>query len=242
MFYTASATLLVGVVLGAFPSIDFDVSDFFEDSTPSFILRGAALAKSLRAFGMFFPTCVAVVFVAALLVKIVRPQVRLPVDTRAIVAVLLTFLLGPALLVNAVLKEHWGRERPESAVEKVEKGEVAFSPWWNPIGPCRSNCSFVSGEVSNSTVLIAAAAVLPAAVAGPAMAVAVAFTVMVAALRLAFGGHFLSDVLLAALFTHMIAILMLRLMHDPRWAPGRPGAIDAWLAGLFRRRAVPDPS
>jgi membrane-associated phospholipid phosphatase len=229
LFYTACATVLVGVILGAFPSIDFDISDFFEDTTPSFVLRLSPLAKHLRSIGMILPTCVAVIFILALLVKIIRPQIRLPVDTRSLIAVLMTFLLGPTLLVNAVLKQHWGRERPETAVEEVEKGQ-AFAPWWYIGGPCHHNCSFVSGEVSSATVLVAAAAVLPAAVSGVAMGVAVAFTVLIASLRLAFGGHFLSDVLLAALFTHMIAIVMLRIMHDPRWGPGRPGAIEAWLA------------
>jgi membrane-associated phospholipid phosphatase len=83
--------------------------------------------------------------------------------------------------------------------------------------------------------MVLVAAVMPAAVAGSALIVAIVFAVGVALLRLAFGGHFLSDVIFAALFTHVIAIVVFGLMHDERWRFGRPGELDQTLRRLGSR-------
>jgi len=79
------------------------------------------------------------------------------------------------------------------------------------------------------------AAVMPPAIAGSALIVAIAFAMGVATLRLAFGGHFLSDVIFAALFTHLVAIIVFGLMHDPRWRYGRPGELEDMLGGFGSR-------
>jgi len=227
---TIVLTALAGILLGVFPHVDFAVSDFFEDSQPSFGLASAPWAKHLRSLGFVLPVLVALIFLGALVAKAMFPKLKLFADSRAIVAVLLTFAIGPGLLVNVLLKEHWDRQRPVSAIEAVEQGDTgAFQPWWNPYGTCRSNCSFVSGEVSAAAMMIGAGAVLPAALAPAAVGAAIAVTALVGFLRLAFGGHFLSDVVLAVLLTQCIAVGMQRIMYDRRWPPGRPGVIDAAL-------------
>src|SRR5581483_5489926 len=106
--------------------------------------------------------------------------------------------------------------------EAVEHGDAhAFKPWWDSSGPCRRNCSFVSGEVSAGMAMAAAAAALPAEVSGAAILLTWAFTGLIAFLRVAFGAHFLSDVVLAALLTHLVAIAMFAIVRDPSWRWGR---------------------
>lgn len=245
LLVTTGLAVAAGLVLGFFPALDIAVSDLFEDSQPSFAVRGMAWAQRVRSLGFALPWSVLALLLLLLLLRWARPGTWVRPDGRAILAVALTFALGPGLLVNLVLKEHWGRQRPDAVVGRGGGSEwAAFRPWWDVSGPCRSNCSFVSGEVSAATVLVAAAAIVPGIAGGVVTALAIAVVAVVGALRLASGAHFLSDVLLAALFTHIVAILVHRLMHDPRWPPGRPGVVDAWIAqcgrkvcGLFSRVA-----
>ena len=49
-----------------------------------------------------------------------------------------------SLLVNALLKDHWGRARPNETT--LFGGDGAFSGPFVIAGQCARNCSFVSGE------------------------------------------------------------------------------------------------
>ncbi len=233
---TLALTAMTAAIFGLFPSLDFGISDFFEDTAPSFALHSETGAIILRQLGFVVPEIVMAGFAIVLLRKALQPRIPMFADARAITAVLLTFILGSGLLVNVILKDHWGRPRPYEAIAASERGDVgAFRPWWDPRGSCKSNCSFVSGEASTAMATIAAAAVMPEAVGGLALAATTILAIFVLTLRVAFGGHYVSDVLFGALFTEFIAIGMMRLMHDPRWPPGREGIIERWL----ERRGAP---
>ena len=68
-------------------------------------------------------------------------------------------MLGPGLLVNLTLKNHWGRPRPIEVAQFG--GDKQFVAWWDPRGTCDGNCSFVSGDVSGAIWTIAPAALVP---------------------------------------------------------------------------------
>ena len=71
---------------------------------------------------------------------------------------------------------------------------------------------------------------------------AIVFAVGVAFLRMAFGGHFLSDVVMAALLTELIAICLMAIFHNPRWRYGRRGMLEQDIRNLpsrFRAQASP---
>jgi hypothetical protein len=67
--------------------------------------------------------------------------------------------VGPGLTANLVLKENWGRPRPNS-VEQFA-GNAPFQPWWRPSQSCQRNCSFVSGEASQAFWTVAPASLAP---------------------------------------------------------------------------------
>ena len=215
--------LATGIVFALFPILDLAAARLFGTSA-GFILNLNRDLRSLRQVGLIVPIVVMSGCFLALIWPIFQPGVRLFTDARTLVAILITFAVGPGLLVNVVLKEHWHRPRPAQIQEFG--GGAEFKPWWDTSGVCQKNCSFVSGEVAGATAMVMVAAVMPAAMAGSALIVAIVFAVGVALLRMAFGGHFLSDVLFAALLTHVVAILMFGLMHDERWRLGRPGELD----------------
>ncbi len=230
---------LVALIFALWPSLDLNASATFVDVQGRFFWRLDPDLQALREVGMALPQYAVIAFVISLLALALFRGVRLFADARKIVAVLLVFALGPGLLVNGILKEFWDRPRPNQIV--AFGGEWAFKPWYDPTGECRRNCSFVSGEASSVTALVAAAAALPPPLQGPAVILAAVFAVIISGLRLGFGGHFLSDILFAMLFTHLIACAAFRFMLDERYAWGRPGAIEAWLA-RWARWGKPTPS
>ena len=50
------------------------------------------------------------------------------------------------IFVNLVLKNFWGRARPNDVLELG--GKEIFSPWYEMSNACLTNCSFVSGDAS----------------------------------------------------------------------------------------------
>jgi lipid A 4'-phosphatase len=71
---------------------------------------------------------------------------------------LVALLLGPGLVVNYALKEHWGRARPEAITQYG--GDAQYTSPLQPAEQCRTNCSFVSGHASMGFFAISLAWVL----------------------------------------------------------------------------------
>jgi lipid A 4'-phosphatase len=121
--------------------------------------------------------------------------------------------------VNGILKEHWGRARPE----QVFGGEAEFTAPLVIADECARNCSFVSGEAAAAAALAIVVGALSWPTLGPRgrrRAVALLGSVASAAglMRVATGRHFLSDVVFAALVTAFVALALWTLM---RVAPAR---------------------
>jgi membrane-associated PAP2 superfamily phosphatase len=117
----------------------------------------------------------------------VRPLAR-PAAT-----LLITLVLGLGLLAHGVLKEHWGRARPAQVMPFG--GEASFTPPWQPAAECRRNCSFVSGHAGTGFALIALGALAAPHRRRHWLLVGWGAGLLLGALRIAQGGHFLSDVL-----------------------------------------------
>jgi membrane-associated phospholipid phosphatase len=115
-----------------------------------------------------------------------------------------TLAAGPWLLVNEGLKEHSGRPRPGHVAQFGGKAE--FRPFGRFDGSCATNCSFVSGEAAAAAWTLAPALLAPPPWRAAAVAASLVFTLATSALRMAFGGHFLSDALFAALFVWLIVL------------------------------------
>jgi len=66
------------------------------------------------------------------------------IDGRAAAFLLLALALGPGLIVNTLLKDHWGRARPTQVAEFG--GAAQFTPAPLPALQCARNCSFPAGH------------------------------------------------------------------------------------------------
>ena len=81
---------------------------------------------------------------AVWLALIGRPLWRL--DRKALVFLVAATALGPGLIANTVLKDHWGRARPYQT--DSFGGTRQFTPAPLPAAQCERNCAFVSGHAA----------------------------------------------------------------------------------------------
>jgi lipid A 4'-phosphatase len=123
-------------------------------------------------------------------------------------------------------------------------GDQQFVPWWDPRGGCGRNCSFFSGEGATAFWTLAPAALAPPSWRPLAYAGAVVFGSVTSGLRMAFGGHFFTDVAIAGLVTFLVIWLAYALIY--RWPRTRfsDEAVDAaltrlaWPAYRLRQRLI----
>ncbi len=210
--------LLAAIIFGLWPMLDLAAARHFFGAG-AFAGNGNG-ERALRRFFYFAPLIVPVAMTllwAAAKLGYAPPARFIPTG-RSMIFVWLSLALAPGLFVNSLLKEHSGRPRPVHV--KEFGGPSSFRPWYSFDGDCRNNCSFVSGEVAASTWLIAPASLAPEPYRTPLMAGALVFAAMTAYLRMAFGGHFLSDVIMAMLLTLLALQVLYRWMIAPRVRAG----------------------
>jgi len=128
-------------------------------------------------------------------------------DLRAGIFVLLVVALGPGLVVNGILKDHWGRARPVQISEFG--GAQGFTPAPLVADQCDRNCSFVAGHPAVAFALIAYAYLARERRRRRLIAAgAISFGALIGLVRLAQGGHFLSDVVFSGLLVSLVTALL----------------------------------
>jgi lipid A 4'-phosphatase len=212
-----SIATVVGLVFGLYPQLDLMISrPFFEYVDAShnvFALRFYPPLMVTRDLALWIPTLLIIPSVIALLGKLILPRRRMPIPGRAVLFLIVTLALGPGLLVNGLLKDHWGRPRPVDVTQFG--GKQHFVAWWDPRGDCESNCSFVSGDVSGAFWTIAPAALTPPPWRALAYSAALTLGTGMAIFRVMAGGHFFTDVVFAGVFTFLIVWFSYALIY--RW-------------------------
>jgi membrane-associated PAP2 superfamily phosphatase len=193
----------VGIVLGVWPELDIALAaTFFDPARGGFWRSYDPFYLRLRDVFTGMITLVALPAAAALLLKLLRPARPMPIPGRAAVLMLVTLALGPGVVTNLLLKEHWDRPRPIDIAEFG--GAEHFRPWWDPGGDCPKNCSFVAGEPSGAFWTLAPALLAPPPWRLPATVAALVFGAVVGLQRLGAGAHFLSDVVFAGVLTFLV--------------------------------------
>jgi membrane-associated PAP2 superfamily phosphatase len=255
LFIALSLALVIGLTFGIFPELDLKLAALFYDpETRAFPLKLNGYAAFARDGAMWICWGLALPAIIAMVVKFVRPDRRLLISGRAIVFLLLTLFLSAGVLTNFTFKSYWGRPRPVVVTEFG--GDLPAVAWWDPRGGCGRNCSFFSGEGATAFWTFAPAALTPPTWRPLAYATATLFGLVTSGLRMAFGGHFFTDVAAAGLVTFLVIWLAHGYIY--RWPATRLSDDDidaaltrvAWpgyrlMRRLFRRRrreAAANPS
>ncbi len=223
LFILLSLTGLAALIFALAPGLDLAVSGIFFDGS-AFAATGMAGVEAVRRALWDLSLVVPVLALAFLAAARLNGGFALAVPGRLWGFVLALFLLAPGLLVNGILKAHWGRARPSHVADFG--GEALFTPFWQITDQCAKNCSFVSGEGAGAMAMaITALAILhhfrprlAPAWLRTGQAATGAMLAFVGWQRIAAGGHFLSDVVFSWLFTALVAVVLARALGG-----GRPG-------------------
>ena len=208
------AMVICGAIFTLWPEVDLWVSSLFWRPKGGFWIDRIPLFEHLRDVlwqGMI------VVFFASLIAVPVSALWRpiLGITARVWSFVALMFLLGPGVLVNALLKENWGRARPYEVTQFG--GPDRFTTPFQYSEECSQNCSFVSGEGSGAATLAISIVALTWHMKNRVLARwIIGVTCLIAAAGLAMrvikGRHFLSDTVFAVLLMAGLALLLARLL------------------------------
>lgn len=233
LLITLAIGAVAGFAFGLYPQLDLLlVEPFYDPAVGRWQAISPAWSVARRAASWSITLIVAPAAIAVLgkVVWLHRPPL---LPGRAAALMIATLALGPGVLANVILKDNWGRPRPVEVTEF--HGPAQFMPWWDPRGECPKNCSFVAGEPSGAFWTLAPAALMPPQWRAFAYGAALAFGAALGFVRVAGGGHFVSDVVFSGVFTFLLIWLVHGLLY--RWRATRIS--DAAVEEALEAAAMP---
>lgn len=200
--------------------------DGFLPRCGAFVLRASEGLNWVRDVGFRIPVIAMILLVAWAFWPPAPGQPKTVADLSLPSLGILSVLLGPLLTVNMILKPVFGRPRPGQV--DWFGGEWTYTLPGELGGQCSGNCSFASGEAASAFWMLWIIPFLPPRwrwVMGIAILL---LATGVSALRMAFGGHFLSDVVMGG-FVSLIAVCASAWFLQSRF--GNAG--QRWICGLY---------
>ena len=202
-------------VLALVPEIDLVPERYF--FTGGGFVGDTALGRLARDLARTIPFFILAALTFAWLAGKMGIVARFAPRGRSLLWLALSLALGPGLIVSG-LKDISHRPRPVQL--KQFGGMHDFRPYYRFDGGCRRNCSFPSGEASAAFWTLAPASLAPPPLRLAATGAAVMFGLAAGGLRLAFGGHFVSDVFFAGILTLGVGLGLHRLVMPRRRRAG----------------------
>ncbi len=225
---TLTIAFVIGILCAVDPQLDLDLAHIsFDPSRQLFGINAQPWVQHAREAARVIITLLVLPAFLAVIGKLIWPHRRMLIEGRAALFLIVTLALGPGIITNLILKDHWGRSRPIDVQQFG--GTDHFTPWWDPRGECPNNCSFVAGEPSGAFWTLAPAALAPLELQPLAFGAALLFGIAVGALRIGGGGHFFSDVVFAGVFVYLEIWLVYGLIYRWRATAVSEDAIEAFL-------------
>jgi len=169
-----------------FSQIDIDFSSLFYKN--GFYLRGSLYESFFYKSVPIVISTLAIGSITLFLYNTISNKNILGIDKKTILYIILVLSLAPGLIVNATLKENWGRARPMDIVQFG--GNKEFTPAF--ILSNQGGNSFSSGHGSAAFSLLGFA-LLARSRKKLWITLALSYGVAVSFARIIGGGHFLSD-------------------------------------------------
>ncbi|MBU0720560.1 phosphatase PAP2 family protein [bacterium] len=180
---------------GTFPANKTWLEEFFYHSVQPIIIALSLASLALFAYNFFTKKAV------------------LNINAKVVLYLLLVLGLAPGLIVNATLKDNWGRARPAETLNFG--GTKEFTPAFIP--STQGGYSFSSGHAAAAFSLIGFA-LLAKNRRKFWMTLALAYGVFVSIARVSAGGHFFSDVVtsffIVYIFTYIFYGLLIKEKSD----------------------------
>lgn len=224
---------VVSLFFLVFPGVDFWASGLFYSAVAGFWAQNEPFLRDVRHLGPFLVRVIAITCVAVLVLKLLVPGRPPIMPLRMPVFLLSTLILGPGVLVNAILKDNWGRPRPRYVEEFG--GDLPYQPVWKITDYCERNCSFTSGEASAAIWLTSIAFLVPPSWRKAVLMFVLPLCLILSVNRVAFGGHFFSDTLISWGVTLLLILGVYHLLYQrvPPLVSDRK--LDEWFTVKGRR-------
>ncbi len=208
IFYYILILFFSCVFVTAGPSLDLYVSSFFYKGESQFELQSFDLTSILFR-DILLPLILIYILIlpiVGLFLKINKIFFNYKFSIKEIGLLWITQIISILIFVNLILKNFWGRARPNDVVELG--GKESFSPWFKITNACETNCSFVSGDASVGFSII-----ILYLITKKTIFLYGSFVVglVLGLIRIIAGGHFLSDIFFAGFFTVIVNILLFEL-------------------------------
>lgn len=205
--------LIVGGMVFFFiwPTLDLSVSRLFYDAEsgvfplaydPTLRVIQLAVQRFSLLWSIFLLVSLALLSLRT--PKITRLMRHFPISRLHLLFLIITLAIGPGLVVHAILKDGFGRPRPEE-VQEFGGQQTYMAPF---VISQDHGQSFVSGHAAMGFYLCALAWVVPARYRRITYIGGVAAGLLIGACRMMQGRHFLSDVL----FSGLIVLLLIHMI------------------------------
>ena len=186
--------IVIFITIG--PSIDIYLSSIFYYGNNQFMLQ-SYYTTSIIFRKILLPLLLVYIFILPAMSKLTvvnKIFFNYCFSLKELVFIWISGITILILFVNVLLKNMWGRVRPNELLIFGGKGD--FTPWYKFSDICVSNCSFVSGDASVGFMLMVFYFVTKKNIY---CYLALFFGTSIGFIRIIAGGHFFSDIVFAQL-------------------------------------------
>ncbi len=192
--------LIVSGFFYCYPQWDIKISSFFWDKSHFIYLSQPWVnwANGIRKFLNILIWLVGIFVFIGLIFSFIFKKFKKNKKLKSIFFYLLIcIILGPGLLVNWGLKNHWGQPRPVQIQQF--SGDLSYQKDWVVSKQCPTNCAFVCGDCAGAFIFMAFVPLLRSRkkIMWTSGIFIILFSGLIGLIRLGQGGHFISDILLA---------------------------------------------
>ena len=184
--------VIIGIFLTIGPELDVFLSSLFYYNNNQFMIQSHHMVSIIfRKVLLLF--LIIYVFILPILSKffpIHKIFFNYKFSYKEIIFTWFSGLVTLVLFVNVILKDMWGRTRPNDIL--FFEGKDGFTPWYKFGDSCLSNCSFVSGDASVGYFLIIFYFIMKKNIY---CYLALFFGTFIGLIRIIAGGHFFSDII-----------------------------------------------
>jgi len=192
----------------SFPEIDLYVSSLFWNGH-EFILANNPIIKAIYYHVNILTPILILGILGAIAYQHFKKQEFKYATKKNLFYFLLVGIIGSAILVNALFKDNWGRARPHQTT--YFGGDKIFTPAIIPTNQCNKNCSFTCGHASFGFMFIGLWFLFRKKWL---LWGSIAYGGVIGLVRIAQGGHFLSDVIFSFFIMYATAYLLYKLMYN----------------------------
>lgn len=223
--FLAYALIATSFVFITMPWIDLAVSGWFASPGGDFGHARDPILLAIRDVNRRVPQILLPVMAAILLAHVFGSRSGGLVRPHQALFVLGVYSIGSGLVVS-LLKDVVGRARPEDTIPFG--GTAPYTVPWQIAEACTRNCSFSSGEAGSAAAMLSCVMLAPPSVRQPLFWSLVPIAMVFSLLRVAFGKHFASDVVVSWLLVALVAVVLWR------WLSRRAEMIDRAITGSGR--------